>query len=62
MWSLFLFLNVELAIIASCLLTPIAMGLISPIGTIEQEVQSPSEDEKKPPETVKEEVFYFRGY
>ncbi|KAK8804061.1 hypothetical protein WA171_000154 [Blastocystis sp. BT1] len=52
----------ELAIIASCLLTPIAMGLISPIGTIEQEVQSPSEDEKKPPETVKEEVFYFRGY
>ena len=55
-------MNVELAIIASCLLTPIAMGLISPIGTIEQEVQSPSEDEKKPPETVKEEVFYFRGY
>ena len=52
----------ELAIIASCILTPVAMGLISSIGTIEQEFSVPDEDEKKPSKIVKEKVFYFRGY
>ena len=64
-----------MAIIASCLLTPVAMGLVSPIGTVEAEIQIPekieedvesvegeSGKEEAIPKTIKEEVFYFRGY
>lgn len=51
------------------------MGLVSPIGTVEAEIPIPErieedvesvegENSKKGeiPETIKEEVFYFRGY
>ena len=70
-----MFFSVELAIIASCLLSPVAMGLVSPIGTVEAEIPIPekieedvesvegeSGKEEAIPKTIKEEVFYFRGY
>ena len=56
---------VEFAIIASCLLSPIAMGLVSPIGTVRAEFPVPqqSEDgEEQPPKMVEDKVYYFRGY
>ena len=64
---------VEFSIIASCLLTPVAMGLISPIGTVkadvptypskeESEEDSEGNEEEVTPTYVKEDVYYFRGY
>ena len=51
------------------------MGLVSPIGTVEAEIPLPekieedvesvegeSGKEEAIPKTIKEEVFYFRGY
>lgn len=57
----------EFAIICSCLLTPVAMGLISPIGKVKEDVPYYKENEKDkdgPAEitVAREEVFYFRGY
>ena len=56
--------SVEFAVIASCLLAPIAMGLVSPIGkiTIDVPVVDDEKEEKSEPKTSPEKVFYFRGY
>lgn len=50
--------------IASCLLVPIAMGLISPIGkiTIDVPIMAEETEEKSEQKTSRETVFYFRGY
>lgn len=50
--------------IASCLLVPVAMGLVNPIGkiTIDVPVATENKDEKSAPKTSREKVFYFRGY
>ena len=50
--------------IASCLLVPIAMGLISPIGkiTIDVPVVPDEKEEGSEPKTSQENVFYFIGY
>ena len=72
-------MSIEISIIASCLLTPIALGLISPIGTVKADVpvfdqieenQENEQGEENPdsnaeelqPRTVREDVYYFRGY
>ena len=65
---MFLFvISLELAIISSCLLVPLAMGLVSPIGHIKLlRTSSPSDsdnDQKEVnPTYTTESFFYFRGY
>ena len=59
--------SLEITLIESCLLTPVAMGLITPIGTVKADVPvyPPIEDEESEPVEptfVKEDVYYFRGY
>lgn len=55
--------TVELAVIAACLLTPVGMGIVTPIGKCKVEVPAANEEgDSSKHTTSKETVFYFRGY